>query len=758
VNTLLGTLDYPLTHQIGWALLHSLWQGALVGAVFAVLRFALRRRSAGARYLAGCLSLGLLLAAPVLTLLSGPTPSTTPVSGSPVMSTFRGAVLSGFSLGGLQSAYGGNGLYSLSQWGTGFLWQVAPVLAAGWVLGVAFFSARLSRSCWWVRNIRLRDNEPLEAAWLETLNDLRLRLGVSRPVRLLKSALVEVPTVIGWLRPVILVPAAILSGLTPQQLEAILAHELAHVRRHDYLVNAFQCLVETLMFYHPVAWWISRCIREERENCCDDLVIEVCGDRLAYARALAAMEGLRGELPDLAFGASGGSLLNRIRRLLGGASETGAVSIRQLSGLALLGIGLLLVVLGVRLALSPTTYQSTVRIRVEREQPDGPAGLRGLTGYDPYFIQTEIEVLQSEPVLGKVIDALDLNKEWGTKHAGGELLKTRETVALLRSRLDFRLVRNTSLIEIRVSSEKPDEAARIANAIADSYQALRYEQRLALSKEGLKALEDRFAQADAKIKQEQQQVGALRINLNISDAMASGEGPSPLMTAETLRKFESMRIESKAEYDRQATLLERLKALGKDLGPDGLAQAIPTATADTLLSSLLEQLTVADQRSAILEKQYGPAHVEVIQCKAIVDDLHKKIKSRVEGIMLGLDARAASLKTSLDNFEKELAQAIINDVAEANRTRPYFEAKRNLDELQRFRQILDMKIASEKIDVSLPNRKLVEIVDRAVPPLRPISPDLPRAVAVIVLGILLDIAGLLMINVFPRIELKPRPA
>src|ERR1019366_6969685 len=101
-------------------------------------------------------------------------------------------------------------------------------------------------------------------------------------------------------------------------------------RRHTRLVsdwssdvcssdlNAFQCLVETLMFYHPVAWWISRCVREERENCCDDLVIKVCGDRLAYARALATMEGLRGELPDLAFAASGGSLLNRIRRLFGG--------------------------------------------------------------------------------------------------------------------------------------------------------------------------------------------------------------------------------------------------------------------------------------------------------------------------------------------------------------------------------------------------------------------------------------------------------
>jgi len=740
--------------------LHSLWQGALVGAVFALLRFALRRRSAGARYLAGCLSLGVLLAAPVLTLLIGPNPSGAPGSGSPVMSTFPGSFLPGLGSGGLQSAYSGNGPYSLSPWGTDFLGRVAPMLAAGWLLGVAFFSARLSRSCWCVRNIRLRDNEPLEAAWVDTLNDLRLRLGVSRPVRLLKSALVEVPTVIGWLRPVILVPAATLSGLTPRQLEAVLAHELAHVRRQDYLVNAFQCLVETLMFYHPVVWWISRCIREERENCCDDLVIEVCGDRLAYARALAAMEGLRGELPDLAFAASGGSLLNRIRRLLGVSSETGAVSIRQLSGLALLGIGLLIIVLGVRLALSPTTYQSTARIRVNHDQAQftGPADQRGPASYDPYFLQTEFEVLQSEVVLGKVIDALDLNREWGIKYDGGDRLQTREAMTLLRSRLDFRVVRNTSLIEIRVSSEKPDQAARIANAIADSYRALRQEQHLALSKDGIKPLEERFAEQDEKVKKARQQVDALRVDLNISDAEANAEGPLFLMTGDTLRKLESVRIESHAEFAKQQALLDRLNGLGKELGPEGLAQAIPTALPDTLLSSLLDQLGTAEQRLAVLTKEFGAEHIEVVKLKSQIETLRSKIKERTNGIMLGQSTRVFSLSNGVANFDREVAQAAQNDINAVSRTRPYHEAKRNLEDLQHFRQILDMKIASEKIDGNLPNTRPVEIVDRAVPPLRPISPNLPRALAVIALGILLDIAGLLMLNGLPRIESTPRPA
>jgi HEAT repeat protein len=123
--------------------------------------------------------------------------------------------------------------------------------------------------------------------------------------------------VVGWLRPVILLPASALTGLSPQQLEAILAHELAHIRRHDYLINLLQAVVETLLFYHPAVWWVSRRIRQEREHCCDDLAVAVCGDSLTYARALLEMEQLRAAGPQLAMAANGGSLMNRIQRLVG---------------------------------------------------------------------------------------------------------------------------------------------------------------------------------------------------------------------------------------------------------------------------------------------------------------------------------------------------------------------------------------------------------------------------------------------------------
>ena len=127
---------------------------------------------------------------------------------------------------------------------------------------------------------------------------LTRRLHIGRAVRLLESTLVDVPTVIGWLKPVVLLPASALAGLSPHQLEAILAHELAHIRRHDYLVNLLQTLVETLLFYHPAVWWLSRRIRAERENCCDDLAVSLCGDPVAYAAALAELEGLRRQPAD----------------------------------------------------------------------------------------------------------------------------------------------------------------------------------------------------------------------------------------------------------------------------------------------------------------------------------------------------------------------------------------------------------------------------------------------------------------------------
>src|SRR4029453_16064180 len=126
----------------------------------------------------------------------------------------------------------------------------------------------------------------------------------------------EVPTVIGWMRPVILLPVAAVAALTPAQVEAILAHELSHIRRHDYAVNLLQTIAETLLFYHPAVWWVSKRIRAEREHCCDDVAVRVCGDAVSYAHALAELESWRVTSTVMAVAATDGSLLARVRRIL----------------------------------------------------------------------------------------------------------------------------------------------------------------------------------------------------------------------------------------------------------------------------------------------------------------------------------------------------------------------------------------------------------------------------------------------------------
>jgi Mg-chelatase subunit ChlD len=188
---------------------------------------------------------------------------------------------------------------------------------------------------------------------------------------------------------------------------------------------------------------------------------------------------------------------------------------------------------------------------------------------------------------------------------------------------------------------------------------------------------------DEKVREAQKKVDNLRTKLNISDSAASVESPSPLMTADTLRKLESLRIESKAELDRQQSLLGRLKELGKEQGTEGLAQALPSAASDSALSSLLEQQTVAEQRRLKLEKEYGSKHPEVLKSKAVAADLDNKIKSRVDGIVQSLDAKVASRVEGLKNLEAELDRAKKEDAGKVAKTRPYLEAKRTLEEAQR---------------------------------------------------------------------------
>ena len=327
-----GLTFKPLLDAAGWALLHSLWQGALVAAAYACFAALAPRRAAGVRYAGGVLALLLLLVLPALTaVLAARAPqglfareSFMPEGAWADTERASGrAPRAGKEPAAHASDDSPNASVPTSPtWRTRAeerLTALLPWLVCAWASGVMLLASRVFGA--WLLVLRLRRSaEAVPIRFEELLARVSGRLRVQRAVRLCRSALVEVPTVVGHLRPVILIPAGALFGLTPAQLEAVLAHELAHVRRYDYAVNLLQTFAETLLFYHPAAWWLSGRVRAEREHACDDAAVEATGgDALSYARALAALEQLRSEAGTsaaLALAADGGSLMQRIQRLV----------------------------------------------------------------------------------------------------------------------------------------------------------------------------------------------------------------------------------------------------------------------------------------------------------------------------------------------------------------------------------------------------------------------------------------------------------
>ncbi len=340
-------LQNPGAVAMGRTLLHSLWEGAAIGLVL-MLMLSLAR-SARVRYAAACVAMLAMLGGLVITFaIVAPKDVRIQMERSGPMSLIASG---SFAL----PADLGNGPPSI---------DLRAWLAALWIAGVLIFQLRAITSWMAARRLRRAGVCCAAAEWQECLDRLRLRLRLSRSVALLESCLAEVPVVIGYLRPVILMPVGLLAGLPVTQVEAILLHELAHIRRYDYLVNLLQVIVEGVLFYHPVVWWISGVVRTERENCCDDLVVSVTGGALEYATALTALEQRRGDA-GMAMASTGGNLVKRIQRLLGRTERPEAMAMPIVSA-AILTV----TVVSAMAALQFSPAQTRVRPHVQPKPED----------------------------------------------------------------------------------------------------------------------------------------------------------------------------------------------------------------------------------------------------------------------------------------------------------------------------------------------------------------------------------------------------
>ena len=290
---------------LGWTVLHSIWQGTALAALLAIF-LAFTRKQPNLRYLGAVTTLSVWLLATIITFAWYVREITPETSATVLPALFPGQL-------DWRPADPGWWL-QLTNW----LGAQAPWVGMAWCFGSFLVLTRWIGGRWYLQRIRQHFAVEAGGQWQRQLRQMAGKMGMNRTVTLMESARVFAPILVGSLRPVILLPAGLLTGMDPRQIEAILAHELAHLRRWDDVINLLLALMEGFWFFHPAYWWIAGRVRQERELCCDDMAVGVCGDPLLYARTLASLEASRGFLPSAALSIKGneGLLFQRIKRIM----------------------------------------------------------------------------------------------------------------------------------------------------------------------------------------------------------------------------------------------------------------------------------------------------------------------------------------------------------------------------------------------------------------------------------------------------------
>lgn len=304
MHGLFEILSSATAQTLGWTLIHSLWQSLAVFLILLSLRKLISHRFSHARYflfLSGVAIIPLLSIITFSILYSDSAPSSESLVTGHSIST---------ALPGTAGPPSSEELLYIIQ-------SYMPLFLSVWLLGAVIFSLRLAGGWWYIVNLK-RNSTPIGAPWIQRLNDLSYKLGIKQWVELASSASISSPIVFGYLKPIIIVPTSMLTGLTTEQIETIFLHELAHIKRHDYVINVIQTFIESIFFFNPFVWIISGWIRAEREHCCDDVVIAFHENRLHYAQALTRLEEVRTQnswLP-LPLSATKYHLLDRIKRIM----------------------------------------------------------------------------------------------------------------------------------------------------------------------------------------------------------------------------------------------------------------------------------------------------------------------------------------------------------------------------------------------------------------------------------------------------------
>lgn len=303
-------ISEELIYALGWTVVHSIWQGLLVAIIMALVMQSMQKSSAKLRYEVASISLFLVFVFSFSTFIL--------LYDGISQKEFGEITLIGHA-SSENAALTGSFFQSTVQTCIDYFNNHLSLIVVIWLIGVTFFLLRLVGGLTYVQIIKYRNNQPLPAYWQKKLAALTARIPLRKPVELLESSMVKIPMVIGYFKPIILLPVGAVNNLTESEVEAILAHELGHIFRNDFLMNIVLSFIEVLFYYHPAVWWISGNVRLERENCSDDIAIKLCGNSLTYAKALVTLQEMNQHpVPSFAMTFSGrkNQLLNRIKRIL----------------------------------------------------------------------------------------------------------------------------------------------------------------------------------------------------------------------------------------------------------------------------------------------------------------------------------------------------------------------------------------------------------------------------------------------------------
>lgn len=315
MNFIYNFIPEELIKAIGWTIFHSLWQGAMIAVLLSGVLLITGKKSARLRYNFSFAALVLIFLFSLATFFQVYDSSNS--SAFSALSVSPGNIVSSQPLTNVSGAEVSNSSLSFVKVIEYYFSQNVSVIVTLWLLGFILFSMRFIGGVLYVQRLRTLGIKSLYDFWFYRLKELSSSVGIKQLVEIYESTKVKAPVAMGYLKPVILLPLGMLTGLPQDQVEAIIIHELAHIKRYDFILNLIQTLIETIFFYHPVVWWITSTINSERENCCDDLTLKLCGGSLVYFKALYNLQQICSEENELALAAIGkkNQLFRRINRM-----------------------------------------------------------------------------------------------------------------------------------------------------------------------------------------------------------------------------------------------------------------------------------------------------------------------------------------------------------------------------------------------------------------------------------------------------------